>query len=141
MNSSEEIASELVVSSGDAPEVFETAEAAFDDVSALVGPLAEGMEDDAVGFVGNHRLCAEVDDLGAQFVAIIAFVGKESFHSGGKRQHVGRSRDVGVLAGGKMKDDGPAARIAQAMDFGRAAAARAADGLILLPPFPPEAQR
>ena len=141
MNSSEEIASELVVASGDAPEVLEAAEAAFNDVSALVGPLAERMEDDAVGFVGNDRLCAEVDDLGAQFVAVIAFVGKESLYSGGERQHVGSSGDVGILAGCEMKDDGPAAWIAQAMDFGRAPATRAADGLILLPPFPPEAQR
>jgi hypothetical protein len=141
MNSSEEIASELVVASGDAAEVFEAAEATFNDVSALVGALAERMEDDAVGFVGNDRLCAKVDDLGAQFVAVVAFVGKESLHIGGERQHVGRGGDVGILAGCEMKDDGPAARIAQAMDFGRAPAARAADRLILLPPFPPEAQR
>lgn len=141
VNSSEEIASELVVSSSDAPEVFEAAEASFNDVSALVSSLVEGVDDDAVGFVGNDRLCAEVDDLSAQLVAVIAFIAKESLHSGGKRQHVGRSGDVSILAGGEMKDDGPAARIAQAMDFGRASAARAADGLILLPPFPPEAQR
>ena len=141
MNSSEEIASELVVSSGDASKVLEAAKAAFNDVSALVGPLAERMEDDAVRFVGNDRLCAEVDNLGAQFVAVIAFVGKESLHSRSERQHVRRSDNVGVLAGGEVKDDGPAAWIAQAMDFGRAPAARAADGLILFPPFPPEAQR
>lgn len=141
MNSSEEIARQLVVSSSDAAEVFEAAEATFDDVAALVGSLVEGMDDDAVGFVGNDRLCAEVDDLSAQLVAIIAFIGKESFHSGGKRQHVGRSGDVGILAGGEMKGNGPAAWIAQAMDFGRTPAARAPDGLILLPPFPPEAQR
>jgi hypothetical protein len=141
MNSSEEIASELVVSSGDAAKVLEAAKAALNDVSTLVGPLAERMEDDAVGFVGNDRLCAEVDDLGAQLVTVVAFVGDDSPHGRSERQHVGRSRDVGILAGGEMKDDGPAARIAQAMDFGRAPAARAADSLILVPPFPPEAQR
>src|ERR1051325_1184803 len=107
MNSSEEIASELVVSSCDAAEVFEAAEAAFDNVSALVSPLAERMEDDAVGLVGNDGLCAEVDDLGAQFVAVIAFVGKESLHGGGERQHVGGSGDVGIPAGGEVKGDGP----------------------------------
>ena len=141
MNSSEEIAGELVVSSSDAAEVLEAAEAALDDISALVGSLVEGMDDDAVGFVGDDRLCAAIDDLGAQVVTVIAFVGDEGAHGRGERQHVGGSSDVGILTGGEMKNDGPAERVAQAMDFGRAPAARAADGLILLPPFPPEAQR
>jgi hypothetical protein len=141
MNSGEEIARELVVSSCDAAEVLEAAEATLDDVSSLVGPLAERVEDDAVGFVGNDRLCAAIDDLGAQVVTVVAFVGEEGAHGRGERQHVGGSSDVGILTGGEMKNDGPAERVAQAMDFARAPAARAADGLILLPPFPPEAQR
>ena len=141
MNSSEEIALELVVSSCDAAEVLEAAEASLDDVSALVGSLVEGMDYDAVGFVGDDRLCAAIDDLGPQAVAVVAFVGEEGAHGRSERQHVGSGRDVGILASCEMKNDWPAKRIAQAMDFGRAPAARAADGLILLPPFPPEAQR
>ena len=141
MNSGEEIARELVVSSGDPAEILETAEAALDDVSCLVGPLVEGVDDDAVGFVGNDRLCAAFDDVSPQFVAVIAFVGDERAHGWREGQNIGRGGNVGVLAGGQMKGDRPAERIAQAMDFGRAPAARAADGLILLPPFPPEAQR
>ena len=46
MNSGQEIPGELVVSGGDAPEVFEPAEAAFDDISAFVGALVEAMDDD-----------------------------------------------------------------------------------------------
>lgn len=141
MNSSEEIAGELVVSSCDASEVLEAAEASLDDVSALVGSFVEGMDDDAIGFVGDDWLCAAIDDLGAQVIAVVAFVGEEGAHRRGERQHVGGGSDVGFLAGGEMKNDWPAERIAQAMDFGRAPAARATDGLILLPPFPPEAQR
>jgi len=34
-----------------------------------------------------------------------------------------------------MKNDWPATPVAQAMDFGRAAAARATNGLIFFPPF------
>ena len=45
------------------------------------------------------------------------------------------------LPWGQMQDNRPAERIAQRMDFCRAASARAADGLIVLPPFPPEAHR
>jgi hypothetical protein len=41
MNSGQEIPGELVVSGGDATEVLEPAEAAFDDISAFVGALVE----------------------------------------------------------------------------------------------------
>lgn len=141
MNGSEEVSGELVVSSGDAAKVLESAEAALDDVAALVGPLAEGMDDDTVGFVGNNRRCAALDDLGAQPVAVVALVGEKLRHEWRERQDIGRRDNVGILAGGQVKDDRSAERIAQAMDLGRAPTARAADGLILLPPFPPEAQR
>jgi len=99
------------------------------------------MDKDTIGLVGDDRRCAAVDDLRPQFVAVVAFVGNESTHGWCERQQVGRGGDVGVLTRGEMKNDGPAKRIAQAVDFARAPAPRAADGLILLPPFPPEAQR
>ena len=141
MNSGEEVALELVVSGGNSAEILEAAEAAFDDVSPLVDALVEGMDEDTVGLVGDDGLCAALDDLGAQAVAVVAFVGDEGARGGSLRQHVGRGGDVSILAGREMKNDWPAAPIAQAVDFRRAPAARAADGLILLPPFPPEAQR
>lgn len=141
MDGRHEIASEFVVSSGDAAEVLEATEAALDDVSSLVGALVEGMDDDAVGFVGNDGLCPALDDLGAQFVAVISFVAKQGAHGRGECQNLRGGSDVGVLASRQMKNDRSAARIAQAMDFGRSPTARAPDGLILLPPFPPEAQR
>lgn len=141
MYSSKEVASELVVSGCDAAEVLEAAEAALDDVSAFVGAFAERMDDDPVGFVGDDRLCPALDDLGAQIVTVISLVGDERAHGRGERQNIGCGGNVGVLAGGQMKNDRPAERIAQTMDFGRAPTARAADGLFIVPPFPPEAQR
>ena len=141
MNSGQEIAGELVVSGGDAAEVLKPAEAALDYISASVSTLVEAMDHDAVGFVGDYRLGAAASDFGAKVVAIIAFVGEERAHGWGECQNIGRSSDIGILAWGQMKDDRPAERIAQRMDFCRAASARAADGLIMLPPFPPEAQR
>ena len=141
MNSGQEIPSELVVSGGDAPEVLEPAEAALDDVSAFVGTFVEAMDDDPVGFIGDYGLGAATGDFGAKVVAIIAFVGEERAHGWGERQNIGRSSDIGILAWGQMKDDRPAERIAQRMDFCRAASPRAADCLIVLPPFPPEAHR
>ena len=141
MNSGEEISGELVVSGGDAAEVLEPAEAALDDVSAFVGALVEAMDDDTVGFVGDDGLGAATNDFAAKVVAVIRFVGEERAHGRRERQNIGRRRDIGILAWGQMQDDRPAKRIAQRMDFCRTASPRAADFLIVLPPFPPEAHR
>ena len=141
MNSGQEIPGELVIPRGDAPEVLEPAEAALDDISALVGAFVEAMDNDAVGFVGDDGLGAATSDFAAEVVSIIPFVSEERAHGRRERQNIGRHRDVGILAWGQMQDDRPAERIAQRMDFCRAASARAADCLIVLPPFPPEAHR
>lgn len=141
MNSGQEIAGELIVSGGDAAEVLEPTKAALDDVSAFIGTLVEAMDDDAVGFVGDDGLGAATYDLAAKVVAIIPFVAEERAHGRRERQNIWRRRDIGILAWCQMQDDRPAERIAQRMDFCRAASARAADGLIMLPPFPPEAHR
>ena len=141
MNSSQEIPGELIVSGSDAPEVLEPAKAAFDDISAFVGAFVEAMDEDTVGFIGDDRLGAATNDFAAKIVAVIPFVSEERAHGRSERQNVGRRRDIGILAWGQMQDDRPAERIAQCMDFCGAASARAADCLIVLPPFPPEAHR
>jgi len=141
MNSSQEIPGELIISGSDAPEVLEPAKAALDDISAFVGAFVEAMDDDTVGFIGNDRLGAATNDFAAKIVAVIPFVSEERAHGRSERQNVGRRRDIGILAWGQMQDDRPAERIAQRMDFCGAASARAADCLIVLPPFPPEAHR
>jgi hypothetical protein len=141
MNSGQEIAGELVVSGGDAAKVLEPAKAALDDVSAFIGTLVEGVDDDAVGFVGDDGLGAATYDFAAKVVAVISFVAEERAHGRRERQNIWRRRDIGILAWRQMQDDRPAERIARRMDFCRAAASRAADCLIVLPPFPPEAHR
>ena len=141
MNSGQEIPGELVVSGGNAPEVLEPAKAALDDISALIGAFVEAMDDDTIGFVGDCGLGAAANDFSAKVVAVIPFVSEERAHGRGERQNIGRRRDIGILAWSQMQDDRPAERIAQRMDFCRAASARAADCLIVLPPFPPEAHR
>ena len=141
MNSSQEIPGELIISGSDAAEVLEPAKAALDDISAFVGAFVETMDDDTVGFIGDDRLGAATNDFAAKIVAVIPFVSEERAHGRSERQNVGRRRDIGILAWGQMQDDRPAERIAQRMDFCRAASARAADCLVVLPPFPPEAHR
>ena len=141
MNSGQEISGELVISGGDAAEVLEPAKAAFDDISTFVSAFVEAMDDNAIGFVGDDGLGAATDDVTAKVVAVIAFVGEERAHGRRERQNIWRRRDIGIVAWGQVQDDRPAERIAQPMDFCRAASARAADCLIVLPPFPPEAHR
>ncbi|MET4790668.1 hypothetical protein ABIF64_002846 [Bradyrhizobium japonicum] len=142
MNSGQKITGELVISRGDAPEVLEPAKAAFDDISSFVGAFVEAMDDDTVRFIGDYGLGATTNDFAAKLVAIIPFVGEEHAHGWRERQDIGSRSDIGILAWSQMQDDRPAERIAQRMDFCRAASARAADCLIVLPPFfPPEAHR
>src|SRR5258708_1447442 len=83
------------------------------------------MDDNAIGFVGNNRRCAMLDDLGAQPVAVVALVGEKLRHEWRERQDIGRRSNVGILARGQVKDDWPAERIAQPVDLGRAPTARA----------------
>src|SRR5579863_952678 len=141
VNSGEEVSGEFVISGGDPTEILEPAEAAFDDIAPSISLLVETMDSDAIGFVGNDGLCATLDDLRSQVVAVVTFVGEQSAHVRRERQDIGSSSDIGILAGCQMKDDRPAERITQRMDFGRASAARATDRLVAFPPFPPEAQR
>jgi len=141
MNSGQEIPSELVISRGDAAEVLEPAKTALNDIPTFVGALVESMDDDTVRFIGDYGLGAATSDFAAKVVAVIPFVGEERAHGWRERQDIGCRRDIGILAWSQMQDDRPAERIAQRMDFCRAASARAADCLIVLPPFPPEAHR
>ncbi|MEY9134780.1 hypothetical protein ACVIWV_008696 [Bradyrhizobium diazoefficiens] len=107
----------------------------------FVGAFVEAMDDDTVRFIGDYGLGATTNDFAAKLVAIIPFVGEEHAHGWRERQDIGSRSDIGILAWSQMQDDRPAERIAQRMDFCRAASARAADCLIVLPPFPPEAHR
>ena len=103
--------------------------------------FVEAMDDDAVGLVGDDGLGPATNDFTTKIVAVVSFVGEERAHGWRERQDIGRRRDIGILAWSQMQDDRPAERIAQRMDFCRAASARAADCLMVLPPFPPEAHR
>ena len=141
MDGGEEISGEFVVSGCNASEVLKAAEAALDDVTTFVGPLVEAVPMDAVGLVGNNGLCAALDNFGAEFVAIVALIGEQPAHSRGQGENVRRCRDIGILTGREMESMWSAERIAQRMDFGRAAPTRSADRLRAFPPFPPLAER
>lgn len=135
------ISGEFVVSCCEASEVLKAAEAALDNVATFVGLFVEAMQMDTVGLVGNDGLCTALDDFGTQIVAIVGFIGEQPAHSRGQGEDIRCCRNVGSLTGREMESMGSAERIAQRMDFGRAAPARAADRLRAFPPFPPLAER
>jgi len=123
LDSGKEVSGELVIAGGNSPEIFESAEAPFDDVASFVGSFVEAMQPDAVGFVGNDGLCAALGDLRPKVIAVIGPVGNHGAHVRSERENVGSCHDVGILAWRQMKGYWPATRIARRVDFGRAAAA------------------
>jgi hypothetical protein len=56
-------------------------------------------------------------------------------------QERGSRRAIGYLAAGQQERDGPAITVGQRVNLGCPSAARATDGLTVLPPFAPEAKR
>ena len=141
MNSGHKISGQFVIARCDAAKVFEPAEAPLDDIAPFIGLFVEAVEHDTVGFVGNDGRGAVFADAGAKGITIVALVGDQLTHGRRLRQHVGRSRDVGVLARRQVQDDRTALWVGQSMDFRRASASRAPDRLCVFPPFPPEALR
>ena len=133
--------SEAIVSGCDPTEVLEPAEHPFDGVAVPVEVRREAVLPDPVGFGRDVRRGAFFLDFPAHGIGVIALVGMNQI---GLRylieQGVGGDA-IGNLAAGQQERDGAAVLVGQGMDFGRASAARAADRLAALPPFPPEAQR
>jgi hypothetical protein len=141
LNGGQEVSGELIIAGGDASEILEPAKAAFDDIASLVGAFVEAVEGCSVGLVRNDGDCAAAEDVGAEGVTIVALVGDEYAHRRSEVQKGRRDRDVGILSRSEMECARSAIRVAQGVDFRGASAARAADRLFMLPPFPPLAER
>jgi len=141
MDGGQEVPGEFVITRCDPPEVFEATEATLDNIAPFIGALAEAVEGDPVGFVWNDRLRAPIDNFGAKAVAVVSLIANEGRHGWRKFQKGRRCGDICVLAWSEMKCARSAIRIAQRVDFRGPPAARAANRLLMLPPFPPLAER
>jgi hypothetical protein len=75
LDGSQEVAGEFVIASCDAPEIFEPAETALDDVASFIGTPVESVEGHSVRFVGNDRPRAAIDYFGAKAISVIRLVG------------------------------------------------------------------
>jgi hypothetical protein len=112
-----EIDEQLVVSGGDAAELFELVEEALDDVAFFVEVNVVGTLDLAVSFWRDDDLGAGLGDPVDEMVGIIAFVG-DGRARGDAVDKIMREGDVIALARGADQSDRIAKRIAGGVDFG-----------------------
>ena len=132
---------ETVVTGGDSAEVLEASEHALDGVAVAIEGRGEAVFPEPVGLGRDVGRGALALDLATHGIAVIALVATED---GGRRQtteqRVGGDA-VRHLTAGQEEGDRAAERVRERVDLRGAAAARAADRLGELPPFPPAALR
>jgi curved DNA-binding protein CbpA len=122
---------------GDASELLEPAEAAFDEMSLGIEVSIERMLGRSRGVVGDDGERTFAGDRQPEVVGVIGGIGDDDIGGHAVDERSGL-RSITGLAGGEDE----AHRAAQAangeMDLGGQAAARASDGLIASPPFAPQ---
>lgn len=95
----------------------------------------------AVGFGRDVGHRAALLNLAADGVGVIALVGVQDVAIWKLFEQPSACCAVGDLAASQHEGERSALSVGQRVNFRRAPAARAADGLIFLPPFPPAAER
>lgn len=124
-----------MVAGGDTPEVLETAKHAFDEIAPFVNVWVERVEPLSGWIVRNNGLCAAFDEKAAQAVCIIGGVCGAKLRRGQRAEKGHGGADIAELPRHCFDGDGAAERIADGVDFCRAAAARATDRLARRPPL------
>ena len=135
------IPSRPVVAGCDASEVLQPVECSFDAPAQLVEALAEAERLLSVTAVGNDRLGSALLQLVAQFSAVVGLVAKHAFRWRHSAEEALRDRAIMCFASGQQNGDEASLSICECVDLRVAPSARAANSLLLLPPFPPAAER
>ena len=94
-----------------------------------------------IAFIRNDGLCASFFQRLPQFGAVVGFVGEEFLGLLCPLDQRFGNRAVMRLAARQGEGKKPSLSICNCMDFRIAAASRPTNRLILLPPFPPDAER
>lgn len=141
MNGSEDVGGVAVVASCDASEVLDAAEHALDGVAVAIEERREAVLPNAVGLWRDVGEGSPVTDLATYGIAVVAFVCMNEPGVGQPVEENLACLAVGDVTARQHEGDGPPQVVGQGVDLGGAAAARAANGLIVLPPLPPAAQR
>ena len=129
----EEISSGFVVAGCNGSKILQAAECSFDDIAQTIKFGVEREELLAVDFVGNDRCRAASVD--AQMIRVVTFVADQSFARRCRREQGRGALDVGDVSARQQEGVRAAVFVDERVDFCRAPAARAADSLILRPPF------
>ena len=108
---------EPVISRGDAAEVFEFVEAAFDAISRFIDFEVVRDRTLAPWIARNDGSCADVRDEGTESIAVVGLVGEdvgwpEAVEQGGRLRH------IAGLSGRENDPQGPPLCIGGEMDLG-----------------------
>ena len=132
MQTREEISRGFFVAGGDAAELFDKVEEAFDEVAFGVERKVAIARDLAIRFWRDDRLDGAHFEARNETVGVIGFIGEEGF-----RLHLGGERfslvDVVDLPACEAKRQRVAQGVDDHVDFGGQTAARAAYGLVEAP--------
>ena len=135
MDHREEVLGKLVVSGGDAAEVLELAEEAFDQVAFAIEPLAEAGFPFAIGFGGDVRHRTLRFDQVADTISVIGLVGK---NDGTRIETIEQAECGGSVMGlprCQTEPDREPLGIDNRVDLGREAASGATETMISIPLF------
>jgi hypothetical protein len=132
---------EAVVPGCDVSEVFEPVEHAFDGIAVAIDVRREAIRPASICLWWDVGCDPSALDLSAHRVAVIALVGIQDRGVWRQFQQSVCGDAVGHLSTCQQEGERPTKAIGQGMDFRGSTATRAANGLLLFPPFPPEAQR
>lgn len=141
MDGSEIIGGEPIISRSDTTKVLQAAEHALDGIAVAIEERRKAVRPLAVSLGRNVRHGAAALHLTADRITIVAFVAVQDLAGRHLCQQALACRAVGDIGAGQQEFQRSAVRIGQRVDFGGASAARTTDGLIALPPLPPEAER
>ena len=135
------ISCQPVVAGCDPPEVLQPVERAFDAPAQLVDTLAEAERLFPVAAIWNDRLGPALVQIFAQLGAIVGLVAEHPFRRLHSANEALCNRTIVCFTSGQQDGDKAPFNICECVNLRVAPSARAANSLLLLPPFPPAAER
>src|SRR5258707_1727775 len=136
-----QVSSQPVIARCDAPEVLQPVECTLDAPAKLVEALAEAERLLPVAAVGNDRRGSALVQFVAQFSAVVGLVAEHALRWLHSADDALRDRAIVCFASSQQNGDEAPFSICECGNLRVAPSARAANSLLLLPPFPPAAER